>query len=53
MRDNPYIEYDVINRVCAMTYKEWCVVIKCECDVILRAYGVIHGMGVITYVHRV
>ena len=53
MGDNIYIAYDVINRVCAMTYKQWCVVSKCGCDVILSAYGVIHAVGVISYVHRV
>ena len=53
MGDNIYIAYDVINRVCAMTYKQWCVVIKYGCDVILSAYGVIHAVGVISYVHRV
>ena len=53
MRDNPYIEYNVINRVCAMIYKQWCVVSKCGCDVILSAYGVIYAVGVISYVHRV
>ena len=26
-------KYDVINRVCAMTYKQWCVFSKCGCDV--------------------
>ena len=53
MGDNIYIAYDVINRVCAMTYKQWCLVSKCGCDVILSAYGVIHAVGVISYVHRV
>ena len=52
MGDNIYIAYDVINRVCAMPYKQWCVVSKCGCDVILSAYGVIHAVGVISYVHR-
>ena len=36
-----------------MTYKQWCVVSKCGCDVILSAYGVIHAVGVISYAHRV
>ena len=53
MGDNIYIAYDVINRVCAMTYKQWCVVSKCVCEFILSDYGVIHAVGVISYVHRV
>ena len=36
-----------------MTYKQWCVVSKCGCDVILSAYCVIHAVGVISYVLRV
>ena len=52
MGDKIYIAYDVINRVCAMTYKQWCVVSNCGCDVILSAYGIIHAVGVISYVHR-
>ena len=52
MGDNVHMAYDVINRGCAMTYKQWCVVSKCGCDVILSAYGIIHAVGVISYVHR-
>ena len=48
-----YNTYDVIDRVCEMTYKQWCVVSKCGCDVILSSYGVMHAVGVISYVYRV
>ena len=33
MGDNIYNAYDFINRQCAMTYKQWCVVRKSGCDV--------------------
>ena len=48
MGDIIYNTYDVINRVCAMTYKQLCVVSKSGCDVKLSAYGVIHAVGVIS-----
>ena len=48
-----YIGYDVINVVGAMTYKQWYDVIKRRCDVINSAYGVLHAVGVISYIHRV
>ena len=51
MGDIIYITYDVINRVCAMTEKQWCVVSKSGCDVICIAYGVIHIDAVRTYIH--
>ena len=34
MGDIIYNTYDVINIVCAMTYKQWCVVSKSGCDAI-------------------
>ena len=34
MGDIIYNTYDVINRVCAKTHKQWCVVSKSVCDVI-------------------
>ena len=52
MGDTIYNTYDVINRVCAMTYKQWCVASKSGCDVIKMGYGVIYAVGVISYVHR-
>ena len=33
MGDIIYNKYDFINRACAMTYKQWCVVSKSGCDV--------------------
>ena len=34
MGDITYNTYDVINSVCAMTYKQWCVVSQRGCDAI-------------------
>ena len=48
-----YVGYDVINIVCAMTYKQWYEVFKRGCDVRNSAYGVLHAVGVISYIHRV
>ena len=48
-----YIGYDVISIVCAMTYKQWYDVFKRGCDVINSAYGVLHAVRVIAYIHRV
>ena len=48
-----YSEYDVINIVDDMTYKHWFDVIKSRCDVRYTAYGVIHAVGVTSYIHRV
>ena len=42
---------DVINIVGAMIYKQWYDVIKRGCDVIYSAYGVVHAVGVISYIH--
>ena len=53
MGDIVYNIYDVINRVCAMTQKQWCVVSKSGCDAMKSAYGVMHAVGVVSYVHRV
>ena len=36
-----------------MTYKQWYDVIKRGCDDINSAYGVLHAVGVISYIHRV
>ena len=47
-----YSGYDVINIVAAMTYKPWYDVIKRGCDVVNSAYGVLHAVGVISYIHR-
>ena len=35
-----------------MTYKQWYDVIKRGFDVINRSYGVLHAVGVISYIHR-
>ena len=48
-----YVGYDVINIVCAMTYKQLYEVIKSGCDVRNRAYGVLNAVAVISYIHRV
>ena len=48
-----YIEYDVINIVGAMAYKQCYDVINRGCDVIYGAYCVLHAVGVISYIHRV
>ena len=53
MCDIIYIGYDVINIVDVMTYEQWYDVIKRGCDVINSAYGVLHAVGVISYIHRV
>ena len=53
MGDIIYNTYDVINRVCEMTYKQWGVVGQSGCEVIKSVYGVIHAVGVISYIHRV
>ena len=44
--------YDVINIVGAMTSKQWYDVIKSGCNVVYSAYGVLHAVGVISYIHR-
>ena len=46
-----YSGYDIINLVGAMTYRQWYDVIKRGCDVINSAYGVLHAVGVISYIH--
>ena len=46
-----YIGYDAINIVGAMTYKQKYDVFKRGCDVINTAYGVLHAVGVILYIH--
>ena len=48
-----YRGYDVINIVCVMTYIKWYDAIKRGCDVINSAYGVLHAVGMISYIHRV
>ena len=48
-----YSGYDVINIVGDIRYKEWYDVFKRGCDVINRAYGVLHAVGVISYIQRV
>ena len=48
-----YIGYDVINIVGSMTDKQWYDVIKRGCDVINSAYGVLHAVGMISYIHSV
>ena len=53
MCDIIYSGYDVINIVGAMIYKQWYDVFKRECGVINSAYGVLHAVGVISYIHRV
>ena len=53
MCDIIFIGYDVINIVVAMTYKQWYYVFKRGCDVVNSAYGVLHAVGVISYLHRV
>ena len=53
MCDIIYSGYDVINIVVAMIYKQWYDVIKRGRDVIYSAYGVLHAVGVISYIHRV
>ena len=35
-----------------MTYKQWYDDIKRGCDVINSAYGVLHAVGVISYIYR-
>ena len=35
-----------------MTYKQWHDDIKRGCDVINSAYGVLHAVGVNSYIHR-
>ena len=52
MRDIIYSGYDVINIVGAMTYRQLYDVIKRGCDVINSAYGVLHAVGVLSYIHR-
>ena len=47
-----YNGYDVINIVDAMAYKQWYDVINRGCDVRNSAYGVLHAVGVISYIHR-
>ena len=48
-----YSGYDVINIVGDIRYKQWYDVFKRGCDVINRAYGVLHAVGVISYIQRV
>ena len=48
-----YSGYDVIIIVDVMTYKQWYDVINRVCDVRNSAYGVLHAVGVILYIHRV
>ena len=52
MCDIVYCGYEVINIVGAMTYKQWYDVIKRRRDVINSAYGVLHAVGVLSYIHR-
>ena len=53
MREIIYSGYDVINIVGAMRYKQSHDVFKRGRDVINSAYGVLHAVGVISYIHRV
>ena len=53
MCDIIYRGYDVINIEGAMTYKQWHDIIKRRRDVINRAYGVLHAVGVISYIDSV
>ena len=53
VRDIIYSGYDVINIVGAMRYKQSYDVFKRGCDVIDSAYGVLHAVGVISFIHRV
>ena len=53
MCDIIYRGYDVINLGVAMTYKQWYDVFKRGCDVINNAFGVLHAVGVISYIHSV
>ena len=53
MSDIVYGGYDVINIVCPMTYKQWYEVIKRGCDVRNSDDGVLHAVGVISFIHRV
>ena len=53
VRDITYSGYDVINIVSAMRYKQPHDVFKRGRDVINSAYGVLHAVGVISYIHRV
>ena len=53
VRNIIYSGYDVINIVGAMRYKQPYDVFKRGCDVIHSAYGVLHAVGVISYIHRV
>ena len=48
-----YSGYDAIKIVGAMRYKEWNDVFKRGCDVINSAFGVLHAVGVISYIYRV
>ena len=48
-----YSGYDVINLVGAIRYKQWYDVFRRGCDVINSACGVLHAVGVISYIHRV
>ena len=43
---------DIINIMGAMTHRQWYDVIKKGYDVINSAYGVLHPVGVISYIHR-
>ena len=52
MCDIIYSGYDVINIVGAMTCKQCYDVIKRGCDDINSAYGVLHAVGVISYIPR-
>ena len=45
--------YYVINIVDVMSYKQWYDVINRGCDVRNSAYGILHAVGVISYMHRV
>ena len=51
MCDIIYSGYDVINIVGAMIYKQLYDDIKRGCDDINSAYGVLHAVGVISYIH--
>ena len=53
VRDITYSGYDAINIVGAMRYKQSYDVFKRGCDVINSAYGALHAVGVISYIHRV
>ena len=53
MCDIIYSGYDVVNLVGAMTYKQWYDVIKRGRDIINSAYGSLHAVGVISYIHSV